>query len=61
VTITNEIDMKLEVVVIPVSDVDRAAFDAGAPGAQFHPAPDHGSYHSYATFGDPEDNAWLPL
>jgi hypothetical protein len=43
-------------------------FHAGAPGAQFQPdgsgrvsggAPDHGSYRSFATFGDPDGNGWL--
>ena len=44
-------------------------FHAGAPGAQFQPdgtsgrvggpAPDHGSYGSYATFKDPDGNGWL--
>ena len=44
-------------------------FHASAPGAQFQPdgrsgrvsgpAPDHGSYRSYATFSDPDGNGWL--
>jgi catechol 2,3-dioxygenase-like lactoylglutathione lyase family enzyme len=44
-------------------------FHAGTPGAQFQPdaknghlsgpAPDHASYSSYATFGDPDGNTWL--
>jgi catechol 2,3-dioxygenase-like lactoylglutathione lyase family enzyme len=43
-------------------------FHAGAPGAQFQrdgsdrvsgPAPDHGSYRSFATFSDPDGNGWL--
>ena len=44
-------------------------FHAGTPGAQFQPegtsgrvggpAPDHGSYRSFATFSDPDGNAWL--
>jgi len=44
-------------------------FHAGAPGAQFQPegksiriggpAPDHGTYSSYATFSDPDGNGWL--
>jgi len=50
---------------VDVSEV----FHAGAPGAQFQPdgtasrvdgpAPDHGSYGSYATFRDPDGNGWL--
>jgi catechol 2,3-dioxygenase-like lactoylglutathione lyase family enzyme len=50
---------------IQVSEV----FHAGTPGAQFQPdgtsgrvsgpAPDHGSYNSFATFSDPDGNAWL--
>jgi catechol 2,3-dioxygenase-like lactoylglutathione lyase family enzyme len=44
-------------------------FHASAPGAQFQPdgasgrvsgpAPDRGSYRSYATFSDPDGNRWL--
>jgi len=43
-------------------------FHAGTPGAQFGsastgrvsgPAPDHASYRSFATFRDPDANAWL--
>ena len=43
-------------------------FHAGTPGAQFQPdgtsgriagpAPDHGSYRSYATFSDPNWPDW---
>ena len=50
---------------IAVSEV----FHAGTPGAQFQsdekggrisgPAPDHGSYRSFATFSDPDGNGWL--
>src|SRR3954451_13693550 len=143
-TVINEVDFKFEVVVIPVSDVDRAkkfysnlgwrldadfpfdngfrvvqltppgsgcsiqfgtkvttaapgsaqglylivsdigaardelvalgvevseVFHAGTPGAQFGPdgtsgrvsgpAPDHASYRSFVTFGDPDGNGWL--
>jgi catechol 2,3-dioxygenase-like lactoylglutathione lyase family enzyme len=46
-----------------------AVFQAGTPGAQFQPdgtsgrvagpAPDHASYRSYATFNDPDGNAWI--
>jgi catechol 2,3-dioxygenase-like lactoylglutathione lyase family enzyme len=44
-------------------------FHAEAPGAQFQPegasgrvpgpAPDHGTYRSFATFSDPDGNGWL--
>jgi catechol 2,3-dioxygenase-like lactoylglutathione lyase family enzyme len=44
-------------------------FHAGTPGAQFQPgatsgrvsgpAPDHGSYRSFAAFSDPDGNGWL--
>jgi catechol 2,3-dioxygenase-like lactoylglutathione lyase family enzyme len=43
-------------------------FHEGAPGARFHPAsdgrlggpaPDHGSYGSFASFSDPDGNGWL--
>jgi catechol 2,3-dioxygenase-like lactoylglutathione lyase family enzyme len=50
---------------VEVSDV----FHPGTPGAQFQPggtsgrvsgpAPDHGSYGSFATFSDPDGNGWL--
>jgi catechol 2,3-dioxygenase-like lactoylglutathione lyase family enzyme len=49
---------------VEVSEV----FHPEAPGAQFQPdgsgrasgrAPDHGSYSSFATFRDPDGNAWL--
>src|SRR5262245_43059067 len=50
---------------VEVSEV----FHAGTPGAQFQPdgasgrlsgpAPDHGSYRSFATFSDPDGNGWL--
>jgi catechol 2,3-dioxygenase-like lactoylglutathione lyase family enzyme len=42
------------------------AFHEGVPGARFHdagrapgPAPDHGTYGSFATFDDPDGNGWL--
>ncbi len=41
-------------------------FHEGAPGARFHdagrvpgPAPEHGTYGSFATFSDPDGNGWL--
>jgi catechol 2,3-dioxygenase-like lactoylglutathione lyase family enzyme len=41
-------------------------FHPGTPGAQFGqnghvsgPAPDHGTYRSFATFQDPDGNGWL--
>ena len=51
---------------VEVSDV----FHAGTPGAQFQsdgtrevrvsgPAPDHGTYSSFASFSDPDGNGWL--
>jgi catechol 2,3-dioxygenase-like lactoylglutathione lyase family enzyme len=50
---------------VAVSEV----FHPGTPGAQFQPeaaggrvrgpAPDHGTYRSFATFGDPDGNGWL--
>jgi catechol 2,3-dioxygenase-like lactoylglutathione lyase family enzyme len=50
---------------VEVSDV----FHAATPGAQFQPegaggrasgpAPDRGSYGSYATFSDPDGNGWI--
>jgi catechol 2,3-dioxygenase-like lactoylglutathione lyase family enzyme len=49
---------------VEVSDV----FHEGTPGARFHPAtngrlsgpaPDRGSYRSFASFSDPDGNGWL--
>ena len=50
---------------VAVSEV----FHPGTPGAQFQPegaggrvrgpAPDHGTYRSFATFSDPDGNGWL--
>jgi catechol 2,3-dioxygenase-like lactoylglutathione lyase family enzyme len=48
-------------------DVDVSeVFHEGAPGARFHdsgrvpgPAPDHGTYGSFAAFSDPDGNGWL--
>jgi catechol 2,3-dioxygenase-like lactoylglutathione lyase family enzyme len=47
---------------VEVSEV----FHEGAPGARFHdagrvagPAPDHGTYSSFAAFSDPDGNGWL--
>lgn len=41
-------------------------FHEGTPGARFHeagresgPAPDRGTYGSFATFSDPDGNGWL--
>jgi catechol 2,3-dioxygenase-like lactoylglutathione lyase family enzyme len=67
--------MKLEVVVVPVSDVDRARdfyqalgwrLDAG--GVFHHagttarvsgPAPEHQTYGSWVSFADPDGNSWF--
>lgn len=52
-----QVDLKLEVVTIPVSDF---AAGPGPFGGQVGgPAPDHGSYGSYASFSDPDGNVWL--
>ncbi len=47
---------------VQVSEV----FHEGAPGGRFHeadrvtgPAPDHGTYTSFASFSDPDGNGWL--
>ena len=57
--------LDLEPQGVAVSEV----FHPGAPGAQFQPdgagrrvpgpAPDHGTYRSFATFSDPDGNEWL--
>lgn len=52
------VDMKLEVVTLPVSDVSEVfRLDGGgvAPG----PDPERRSYLSYASFSDPDGNGWL--
>ena len=55
--------MKLEVVVVPVSDVDRAkAFYQGLGwrlDADFATAPEHKSYGSWVSFADPDGNTWF--
>jgi catechol 2,3-dioxygenase-like lactoylglutathione lyase family enzyme len=66
------IDTRLEVVVVPVSDVDRARqfygglgwrldadIAAGDDGRVSGPDPEHRSYGSYASFSDPDGNGWL--
>ena len=68
-------DMKLEVVVVPVADVDRAKDFYTAlgwredAGGVFHhagtedrvpgPARDHQSYGSFASFSDLDGNGWM--
>jgi hypothetical protein len=55
-------DMKLEVVTLPVSDVDRAKRELfHLDGTQVLPGPDpqRGSYLTYASFSDPDGNGWL--
>ena len=68
-------DFRLEVVVLPVSDVDRAmAFYQGLgwrldAGGVFHhagttgrvagPAPEHQTYGSWVSFADPDGNSWF--
>jgi catechol 2,3-dioxygenase-like lactoylglutathione lyase family enzyme len=70
--VANTIEMKLEVVVIPVSDVDRAKrfysdlgwrldifHHASAEGLVSGPNPQRKSYASYASFSDPDGNGWV--
>jgi hypothetical protein len=70
------IDMKLEVVMLPVSDVERAerfyqslgcrTLEVSAlfhrDGSELVPGPDleRRSYLTYASFNDPYGNGWLP-
>jgi len=49
-------DMKLEVVVVPVSDVFH---HAGTEGRVSGPAPIHRSYGSFVSFSDPDGNNWF--
>jgi catechol 2,3-dioxygenase-like lactoylglutathione lyase family enzyme len=60
--------MRLEVIVIPVADVDRAKGfyqalgwrqDADFTRRATGPAPDYQSYGSFASFSDPDGNGWL--
>ena len=52
--------MKLEVVLVPVSDVDRAkAFYEQLGWRAAGPAPEHADYGSFASFEDPDGNGWL--
>jgi catechol 2,3-dioxygenase-like lactoylglutathione lyase family enzyme len=64
------VDLKLEVVVVPVSDVDRAKEFYGSLGFREDidyvgdddfrgPDPDRGDYASFATFSDPDGNGWV--
>ncbi len=80
--ITSAVPGSAEGLYLIVSDINAArgelaahgakvseVFHAGTPGAQFQPdgasgrvsgpAPDHGSYGSFATFSDPDGNGWL--
>jgi catechol 2,3-dioxygenase-like lactoylglutathione lyase family enzyme len=50
--------MKLEVVVVPVSDVGKAKEFYQGLGWRLD-APDHQSYGSFASFSDPDGNGWL--
>ena len=68
-------DLKLEVVVVPVRGVDKAkhvyqaglecrlgadvSAGAGAEGRAAGPDPQGRSYGSYASFSDPGGNGWL--
>jgi catechol 2,3-dioxygenase-like lactoylglutathione lyase family enzyme len=65
-------DFKLELVLIPVSDVDRAKdfYTQAAGFGEFRhldddgrwkpdPDPQHRSYMSFAEFSDPDGNSWL--
>ena len=57
----SKVDMKLEVLTLPVADVDRATevFHNGPDGRASGPDPEHGTYRSFASFRDPDGNSWL--
>jgi len=54
-------DLKLEVMVVPVSDVDRSKRFYEGLGWRLDAdvAFDNASYRSFATFSDPDGNGWL--
>ena len=55
-------DMKLEVVVVPVSDVDKAKDFYQGLGWRLRAsglAPNHQSYGSFVSFSDPDGNGWF--
>lgn len=52
-------EMKLEVVVLPVSDVNRVFHHAGGTDRVAGPQPARLSYSSFAAFGDPDGNGWV--
>lgn len=64
--IVSDIQAAREQLVARGAEVSEV-FHPGSPGAQFQPtgahlsgpAPDHQSYGSFATFGDPDGNRWL--
>jgi len=66
--IVSEIEAARDELVALGAEVSEV-FHPGTPGAQFQPdgssgrlsgpAPDHGSYRSFATFNDPDGNGWL--
>jgi predicted enzyme related to lactoylglutathione lyase len=66
--VVSEIEAARAEVVARGAEISEV-FHAGTPGAQFlrdgtsgrvrGPAPDHGSYSSFATFSDPDGNSWL--
>jgi catechol 2,3-dioxygenase-like lactoylglutathione lyase family enzyme len=66
--IVSDIEAARDELVAPGVGISQV-FNAGTPGAHFQPdgtsgrvsgrAPDHASYGSFATFGDPDGNGWL--
>lgn len=62
-------DWKLELVVVPVSDIDRELKQRGVDATDvFHfdgatqapgPDPQGRDYNSFITFSDPDGNGWL--
>ena len=63
--IVSDVEAALDDLVARGVEVSEV-FHEGAPGARFHnagrvggPAPDRGTYNSFATFSDPDGNGWL--
>jgi hypothetical protein len=54
------VDWKLELIVVPVSDVDRAKVSHFESGRQVPgPDPERAAYNSFVSFSDPDGSGWM--